>query len=171
LDVYKELNRWRLDVKYNVYRGKGLFLYSETKGNGKTSWACKILNEYLKKVCLTNNLKCRGIFVNVPDFLQGVRNEISTDGNDMHELVDHIKEADIVVWDDIGVEKPSDWVREQLYILINYRESNNLSQVYTSNINLSTLQNEKYLGGRIVSRINGQCDKYEFKGDDRRESV
>lgn len=166
LDTFRALKAWQDNVEENIQQGKGLFLYSRTKGNGKTSWCCKIMNEYFRKVALANNLRCRGLYVNVPEFFQDLRNlmDMGTDEDRirMRDLIENIKTADLVLWDDIGTESPTKWVREQLYIFINHREANGLSQFYTSNIPPEELVDEKMLGERIVSRILGQCDAYEF---------
>lgn len=167
-NVYITLKAIQDHIATWVKDGEGLFLISETKGNGKTSWACKLMNEYFKRVALTNNLRCRGLFVNVPDFLEQLRRDMRNATEEMEILVENIRESDLVIWDDIGTEKPSDWVRERLYTFINHRESNGLSQIFTSNILLEQLMDDRYLGERIVSRIAGQCRIVEFVGHDRR---
>ena len=168
LDAYFELRSLLESVKDWVKTGKGLFIYSEGKGNGKTSWACKIMNEYFRKVAMTNNMRCRGLYVNVPEFLQQLRNNMDNPSDELQQILHRLKTADLVIWDDIGCENPSSWVREQLYTHINYREANGLSQMYTSNLLPETLDEEKYLGERIVSRIIGQCVMIKFVGEDRR---
>ncbi len=165
--AFIELKGWMDNVEENVNDGKCIFITSPNKGNGKTSWACKIMNEFFRKVALSNNLRCRGVFVNVPEFLQEIRSEISSGKNITGPLIEDIKAADLVIWDDVGTEKPSDWVREQLYILINHRDANQKSQIYTSNLSLEQLKDDRYLGDRIVSRIS-QALVVTFKGNDRR---
>jgi DNA replication protein DnaC len=77
-------------------------------------------------------------------------------------------EVDLVIWDDIGTETPTPWVRLQLYIYISHREAEMMSQIFTSNVPLEVMEREQYLGERIVSRITGQCEIFEFKGRGRR---
>lgn len=167
-NAYIALKSIQDDIKNFVQQGRGLFLISETKGNGKTSWACKLMNEYFKRVALMNNLRCRGLFINVPDFLEQLRIHMKTPSDKVESFIENIHECDIVIWDDIGTEKPSDWVRERLYTFINHRESNGLSQIFTSNILLEQLMDDRYLGERIASRIAGQCEIVELVGHDRR---
>jgi len=161
-ESFMQLKNWELNAKENVIDGKGLILYSPTKGNGKTSWACKLMNAYFKGVALNNNMRCRGLFVSVPQFFRDMRDHIRTPSEEMEEKLKNIITADLVIWDDIGCESPTNWVRENLYIFINHREQNNLSQIYTSNVHMEQLKKEQYLGERIVSRMLGQCDLYEF---------
>lgn len=168
LEAYKFLKAWKDDVEAKVKAGEGLFIFSETKGNGKTAWACKIMNEYFKAVALTNNLRCRGLFINVPSFLQSLRDAMDNPSEQVREMLDNVKEADLVIWDDIGTENPTNWVRERLYSFINHRYSNGLSQIFTSNLSLETLSDERYMGERITSRVVGQCKAIQFVERDRR---
>ena len=167
-ELFLYLKDFRTSVVDHVKQGHGLFLCSKNKGNGKTAWACKILADYFKHVALANNLRCRGLFVSVPEFLQDLRKNMDSFDEDLLDFQNNIKRVDIVIWDDIGTENPSKWVREQLYTFINHRESRGLCQIFTSNLLLEELDHEQYLGSRIVSRIKGQCKVIEFKGTDKR---
>lgn len=167
-DKFVFLADFKNNVVENIKKGRGLFIWGWNRGNGKTSWATKIMNEYFKKVALNNNLESRGVFVSVPDFLQRMRNEMNNPTDEMPIILDRIKNSDLVIWDDIGTENSSNWVREQLYNFINHRQSNDLSNIYTSNLSLEELENDKFLGTRIVSRIKGQCKQVEITGVDER---
>lgn len=165
---FEYLKNWQTNVKNHVEEGDGLFLISETKGNGKTSWSCKIMNEYFKKVALTNNLMCRGLFINVPEFFHDLKQSFDNPNDDFRDLMDNIKTADLVIWDDIGTESPTRFVRDTLYNFINYRYSEMKSQIFTSNVSLEQMNDDDWLGERTVSRIVGSCKTVNFKGHDRR---
>lgn len=160
------LENFRDNIFENVKKGKGLILLSPQKGNGKTSWACIMLNAYIKTVALDNNMEVRVKFVSVPELMQNLKDDFDRDEKQMDKFKKHIKKADLVVWDDIGAENPSTWAKEVLYNYINYRISNNLSQIYTSNKPKEEL--EKVLGERIFSRMLGQCQGLVLKGRDHR---
>ena len=164
--VQEKLEEFRDNVVEKVEEGKGIVMVSPNKGNGKTSWSCIIMNEYFKNIALENNMKVRGKFISVPEFLQGLKDDFDRDDKQMEKTKKHIREADLVIWDDIGAETPTRWVKETLYTFINYRISNDKSQIYTSNKTVSQLEN--VLGERIFSRIKGQCLGVIFKGRDRR---
>jgi DNA replication protein DnaC len=168
LDSFYLLNDFKNNVMEHVRKGDSLFIFSRNKGNGKTSWACKIMNEYFKHVALNNNQSCRGLFINVPEFFDTLRRDMDNPSEEVEELIRNIRKADIVIWDDIGTETPTKWVREKLYTYINYRESNLKTQIFTSNIPPDILKQEEYLGERIVSRILGQCAVIEFVAEDKR---
>ncbi len=178
LDKFRELKSWttvdEVDGKHHhnvldkVGRGLGLFLWSAGKGNGKTSWAAKIMQAYFRAVGVTNNMRTRGLFVNVPELLEDMRRNMDNPTDEHKKLMGLLKTVDLVVFDDIGTESPTKWVREQLYILINKRYSEGLCNIFTSNISLAQLGHEEVLGDRIASRINGSCDLIEFGGTDKR---
>lgn len=171
-DAYIYLNEFKDKVEEHIEKGHGLFIHSKTKGNGKTSWACKIMNEYFRRVAMNNNLRCRGCFVNVPKFLDMLRDDMNaeTRSESLLELREHIMTADLVIWDDIGTENPSKWVRQTLYKYINHREAEEKSQIFTSNVSLGDLVRDEYLGERVVDRIRGQCHQIEFIGSGKREA-
>lgn len=151
-----------------VEDGLGLFLWSDTKGNGKTSWAAKIMQSYFRAVGMHNNLRTRGLYINVPEFLEDMRRNMSEPSSEFQRKVKLIKTVDMVFFDDIGTESPTNWVREQLYIVINTRYAEGLCNIFTSNIGLDKLGHEDILGDRIASRIQGSCELIHFKGKDRR---
>lgn len=169
-DAFVFLRDWQNNVTEHIKDGDGLFIISETKGNGKTSWACKIMSEHFKRVALKNNLRCRGVFVNVPQFFQDLKNSFDNPSDEFYEFMENIRKAELVVWDDIGTETPTRFVRDTLYTFINYRYAEMKSQIFTSNVSLDQMKSEDWLGERTVSRIVGSCETIRFSGHDRRMS-
>ena len=72
----------------------------------------------------------------------------------------------LLILDDIGVERVSDFVLETLYRVINYRYVNMLPTIFTSNLNIQELADK--IGDRSVSRIVEMCGVVELTGSDRR---
>lgn len=168
-EAFVFLRDFQQNVEMHITEGHGLFIHSSIKGNGKTSWACKIMNEYFKKVALNNNLRCRGLFVNVLEFLEDLKRNMDDPSDDMREFQAEIKSADLVIWDDIGAQTDSKWVRQKLYEFTNYRESHGKSQIFTSNDPLTVLSKEDRVDERIANRIKGQCEIIELKGESKRD--
>jgi DNA replication protein DnaC len=73
----------------------------------------------------------------------------------------------VLILDDLGAEKASEWVAETLYILIDDRYGNMKPTVFTSNYSPSELAER--LGDRIVSRIMEMCRIIEIKTSDKRK--
>ena len=77
-----------------------------------------------------------------------------------------MKNEGILFLDDIGAEKPSDWVMETFYLIINKRYNEKLPIVFTSNLSIEQLA--QTISDRIASRVVETCDIYELVGKDRR---
>lgn len=168
--VYKAVKDYIDDVVDNVDDGEGLYLFGKQTGTGKTSLACSAANAYLRRRAFTSNLECIVMYIHVPTFLEEYR-EAYHDGDKAvamgHRLYDLVR-ARLVIWDDIGAEKPSDWVRERLLTLIDKRVGDGLANIFTSNLSISELANPEVLGKRLASRIKGCTKQYEFIGADKR---
>lgn len=165
--VYKELKKYVTNIVHNVDNGKGLFLYGST-GTGKTSLACVAMNQYFRKVAFTAMAECTGVYLRVPKFLEDYRKSYGTEDVKFQELLENVNHAKIVLFDDIGAEKPSEWVRERLLAIIDERVSSGLCNMFTSNLTIRQLESGEILGSRIASRILGCTTQYEFKGADKR---
>jgi DNA replication protein DnaC len=74
------------------------------------------------------------------------------------------RRASILLLDDLGVERVTDWVREQIDLLIDGRYSACLPTIMTSNLSLSTLAKPEYYGSRVTSRIQQTCDIIAIRG-------
>lgn len=77
-----------------------------------------------------------------------------------------MKSKGLIIFDDIGVEKVTDWVAEAMYLMINERYEAMKPMIFTSNLSLDELSTK--IGDRVPSRIAGMCDIIEIKGTDRR---
>ncbi|MFA5866878.1 MAG: ATP-binding protein [Actinomycetota bacterium] len=131
-----------------------LFFYG-LAGRGKTYLAVAIYRE------LINDAD----FWPVPDLLLHLRSELRIKGEE--EAIRPLKEARVLILDDIGIEKVTDWVRQALYVVIAYRERNLMPTVFTSNLDLDDLE-ERIGDERIVSRIAGMSRIIQIDGPDRR---
>lgn len=84
------------------------------------------------------------------------------------EIVEAYAGADVLVLDDLGMEKPTAFVRETFDVIINRRWADEKLTVVTSNLSLARLEAHYEDDGRIASRLAGMCDVIELVGDDRR---
>ena len=71
------------------------------------------------------------------------------------EMLESACAADLLILDDLGVEKPSDWARERLAHVINRWYADNLATVVTTNLGLDEL--EERWDQRVMSRLYGAC--------------
>lgn len=148
----------------------GLFMHG-VRGTGKTKLAAIIANE---RVSTGEPV----LFASVPDLMADIRGSFK-DGS-TSETVQAVKETPFLVLDDLGSEKMSEWVGEQLFCIVNHRYNERLQTVVTSNYSptqiiahMATVDGrgnviDDMQGQRIMSRIYGMCERVEIKGADWR---
>lgn len=149
-----------------VGQGKNLYIHSTICGNGKTSWALRIVESFFDEIWVDSDLSCRALFINVPRFLLAIKEDISEKSDYVRFIKNNITKADIVIWDDIGTKTTTSFESENLLSLIEQRYNLGKSNVFTSN--LSKVEMHQYLGDRLYSRICNMSIDVEFKGGDKR---
>jgi DNA replication protein DnaC len=77
-----------------------------------------------------------------------------------------VADATLLVLDDLGAAKGSEWVEEINYRLVNHRYEHQLATLFTSNILPRDLAGA--LGERVSSRLKEMTDRVTLKGTDRR---
>lgn len=155
-DAYNELVEIKQNICEFVENGKNLYIASTTPGNAKTTWSAKLMLSYFDKVWPRSYDITKGLFVYVPSFLLDIKNF-----NERPEYIDRIKDADLVIWDDIAIDKLSSFEHEQLLQFIDYRIQNGLSNIYTSNI-VDFEQLKNFIGGRLASRVYNSAKVINF---------
>lgn len=167
LSAFSRLNEIKNDIVNFIDSGKSLFICSNTTGNGKTSWAIKLTLKYFDSIWAGNGFRPRALFINVPTFLIKCKDFDNKDSA-FEEMKKLISTVDLVIWDDIASTGISAYDYSQLLMYIDVRCSNELSNIYTSNLtNIDDLGN--LIGEKLASRIfSSNTEKIEFKGGDRR---
>lgn len=162
LEAFRKLARIRDDIVNFVEQGKDLYIYSADAGTGKTTWAAKLLVEYFKSMDCRHN---PGAYVNVTDLCSRYKNRFLNEEKDP-ELLDFIqllKEADVVIWDDMGaMDKYTASDKTLLFGILDSRINNGLSNIYTSNIHPSRLVDK--VDVRLADRIVRLSIRVRFEG-------
>jgi DNA replication protein DnaC len=135
------------EFKPNAEKG-GLFLFGAA-GTGKTHLAVGALKELLAR-------GRTGLFYNMVSLLEDFRKEYRSDLKPEEEdRLKRLLEVDVLVLDDLGAGKLSEFVLERTYSLIDKRYSNNQAVIVTSNLGMNDL--EKQISYPVFSRIRGMC--------------
>ena len=163
---FKKLQAKSDDILQFISAGNNLYIYSENCGNGKTTWAIRLMYSYFDKIWHKSCFDCKALFVSVPKFLYNCKRSISQDVKGFEELCNLISEVDLVIWDDIGEMKASDYEHQILFQYIDDRINSKKSNIYTSNKNKEQL--EDVLGVRLASRIYNCSECIEFLEEDKR---
>lgn len=164
--AFKELQAKSDAILNFIESGNNLYIYSENCGNGKTTWAIRLMYSYFDKIWHKSCFDCKALFVSVPKFLYNCKRSISQDVKGFEELCNLISEVDLVIWDDIGEMKASDYEHQILFQYIDDRINSKKSNIYTSNKNKGQL--EDVLGVRLASRIYNCSECIEFVEEDKR---
>lgn len=153
----------------------GLFLSSEMSGNGKTSTACALAQSWIVARCLRAYRLGEPIgqlvtFVNTVELLDTIKAGFNdeTMRAKADAMIRRIEKSEMVVLDDVGSERPSEFVAERFYSIIDgiWRRKSTQTLVATSNKTLDAI--EITLGPRVRSRIDGLTITLRFQGGDRR---
>jgi DNA replication protein DnaC len=123
---------------------EGWMLFQGTYGTGKTHLAAAIANYRLEQ-------QQSVLFITAPDLLDHLRatfgpsSEVAYD-----ERFEQLRTAPLLVLDDLGAESQTAWAQEKLYQLLNYRHTNRLPTVITTNASPEAIE------PRVRSRVMDQ---------------
>lgn len=127
-----------------------LYLYWPT-GTWKTYTVSAIANYLIDKW-----VEIR--MVNLADMAYRVKNSWDNPESNDKMLFDRLKKSELLILDDLGTEKHSEWIEEQLFSIVNYRYERDMPIIITSNIALGDLE----YNARIISRIFETCTQICF---------
>ncbi len=137
----------------------GWLVFFGNYGVGKTHLASAIANELLKQ-------NYRVLFAVVPDLLDHLRSTFGPSSEVQYDQrFELIRDAAILILDDLGTENTTPWAREKLFQIINHRYNGRMPTVITSN------RRPEEIEPRIFSRMSDRAICEEFiimDGDDYR---
>lgn len=154
------------NVEQFIENGANLYIYSQTAGNGKSSWGIRLIQAHIENIWYKTDLRCRALFVSVPRYLLAIKNNISRTDEYAEHINKNIFDADIVVFDDIATKGITQFEAENLFSIIDTRMNMGKSNVFTSNIIPAQLND--LLGPRLTSRIINLSTVIQFRGRDKR---
>lgn len=140
--------------------GKGLLLYG-TVGTGKTYAACEVANALIDQgypVLVTN-------FARLTNTLQGMY-----DGK--QEYIDSLNRFALLIIDDLGAERKSEFMQEMVYNIIDSRYRAALPMIITTNLTMAEIKSKEEIGNaRIYDRVLERCFPIEVNGASRRRKA
>jgi len=175
--VVRAVRAFADDLEPNLAAGRGLWLMGNT-GTGKTTLAMLLAKEALAAG------KTVAVYF-TPKLLTQIRQTYqATESEDAYDaFFKRLTSVDLLYIDDLGSERHTDWVVEQLYALVNERYENQRSMLVTSNADIEEKKGKgaiapveqgqeqlrKQIGPRTVSRLIEICgDPLPLFGPDRR---
>lgn len=137
----------------------GLMLVGQV-GSGKTFLACSIANALLKEGRVA-------LFVVVPDLLDQIRSTYETtryvSEYTEFDLLEAARQVPLLILDDLGAHNYTEWSKNKIYSIINYRLNHCLPVIVTTNITPEDM--EEFLGERTTSRLLEMCKPYRLMVD------
>ncbi len=145
----------RIDEKLDA--GQGLWFVGPT-GTGKTTLAMLVAQAALKAG--------RSVAIySLPRLLNEIRDTHRAEHSHL-ELLDRLTAVDLLHIDDVGAERTTEWVLEELYSIVNARYEDQRSMVITTNLDHDQLSAQ--ISERTVSRLTEMCLQLPLHGHDRR---
>lgn len=145
---------------------KAGLMFFGTPGTGKTHLSAAIANAQL--------IQGRSvIFGTVPGLLSRLRESYDKGtGEKEAEIMQAFFSCALLVMDDLGKEKVSDWVEEKVYEIINTRYEQEKPVIITTNVGLGSVESRYgWNGAAIVSRLFEMCQGVKMDGEDYRRGV
>lgn len=146
-------------------------LYLGRCGVGKTHLAVAALKELINK-------GISGFFYDFRDLLKEIQDSYNPNTHTSElKILAPVFDAEVLVLDELGASKPSEWVQETITHIINKRYNDKKITIFTSNyldIPIGSAYDESLsdrVGIRLRSRLHEMCRLVPMEGDDYREAI
>ncbi len=147
---------------------KGLYLHGSF-GAGKTFLISALFNELEEKKSITKEI------IYFPELLRSLRDDFDL----LEAKLEYLKKVDLLLIDDIGAEKVTEWGRDEILgTILQYRMNECLTTFFTSNLNITELENHLAItknnedfvkARRIIQRINQLTEKLCIESENKRK--
>jgi DNA replication protein DnaC len=157
---------WTLAREYPVVE-RGL-LFTGPVGVGKTHLSVAIIRELIEKKTVT----C--LFYQFGALLKEIQNSYNPISQTSElKVLEPVFDAEVLVLDELGASKPTDWVRDTMMQIINTRYNDKKLTIFTTNY-LDVRRSDKdetledRIGTRLRSRLYEMCKAISIEGEDYR---
>jgi len=167
--AYETAKKYSTEFEKHKKDGLGL-IFVGSYGTGKTHLAAAICHELIKQ----NYQPIFGTMITLLEKIKATYDDEYAKENE-EQVIDKYTRCDLLVIDDLGKERPTEWAIEKLYYIINTRYERNLPIVITTNysidklINRLTVKDNVETAEAIVSRLYEMCVGIQMEWEDFRK--
>lgn len=179
----RENEEFKFDKPSQAIPLKAIYDFSEQYGKGKKLKGMYLFGGFgvgksflfMHLAKLLEEKGARIIFAGYPDLMRQIKSEIY---GGAEEIIAELKTVDILIFDDIGSENNTPYIRDDvLSPVLQYRMDNDLPVFMTSNLNFNELSKhfsetnnelDDMKGRRIIERIKYLMKPFEIKGENYR---
>jgi DNA replication protein DnaC len=145
-----------------------VYLWGET-GTGKTTQLVTLVTRYLRsRIVDQEDPTATAQYANEGELFREIRDAFDAEDETASEVIDRYRTADLLALDDLGTAKATDWVAEQLYLIVNARYESLKPTVFAGNKSVFELaytpdddgpDGHPAYGDRVISRIYEMTDQ------------
>ncbi|MBR0391869.1 MAG: ATP-binding protein, partial [Oscillospiraceae bacterium] len=160
-----ETIRWAKNYVANWKRVRaenlGLLLWGDV-GTGKSFAAA----------CIANALLEQAVPVLMTNFSKILNQMGAMYTEERYQYIASFNHYPLLIIDDLGIERSTEYAKEQVYAVIDERYKANLPLIITTNLTINQIRNpENVADARIYSRVLEMCTPIQVKGNDRRQTT
>ncbi len=157
--IVRQVRGYVRKIDEHLQAGEGLWLFGDV-GTGKTSLAMLVSQQAI-------DAGHSVAIYSLPRLLAEIRDTFEADAEHSYvQLLDRLATVDLLHIDDVGAERTSPWVLEQLYAIVNARYEEERAMLITTNLERDELAEQ--ITERTVSRLEEMCEILPLFGEDRR---
>lgn len=130
VESFEILNEIKKNIAVMVEQGFNLYIKSNQRQNGKTSWGIKILQNYIHHLIGKPGSKDRALYLDLNEYLRELKLSFDSKDKEFKETEKVMRECDLLVLDGIDEVRLSEYERNYLKMIIKSRLANNLSNIF-----------------------------------------
>lgn len=130
VESFEILSEIKKNIAAMVEQGFNLYIKSNQRQNGKTSWGIKILQNYIHHLIGKPGSKDRALYLDLNEYLRELKLSFDSKDKEFKETERVMRECDLLVLDGIDEVRLSEYERNYLKMIIKSRLANNLSNIF-----------------------------------------
>ena len=130
VESFEILSEIKKNIAAMVQQGFNLYIKSNQRQNGKTSWGIKILQNYIHHLIGKPGSKDRALYLDLNEYLRELKLSFDSKDKEFKKTEKAMRECDFLVLDGIDEVRLSEYERNYLKMIIKSRLANNLSNIF-----------------------------------------